>query len=382
MKKFCNQTGRTMVEILSVLAIIGVLSVLSVYAYRYAMFRLKANEVIDFVSRFYTQALAADSGECAEDIDNTDLKMSTDGLLDDLTVILSSCPHEGCGGHIKLEGESLETEEGKKICALVVSAFGNEPAPGSPLIVDCAGFGYDSTCPEGRVTGTDSDECDVCQEGRVYLSYNANPCAQEPPEDFEGCTRNEECEEGEYCALTGNNGACHPKKGECLPVGGYMKPNTPVQGLGYVMLSNDNMNWWSAENWCKAQGKSLIPVEDFQVYRPGTTEQVIAGSESNNGGGCASGKDCGYWSHEPYKKMWNGVALTGAVDENGVQYQDRYSSVLINICQTFNSKNISIWTGSYAAAANQCVAFLEYLGSSSMFKVERDHDAAARALCR
>ena len=45
----CNETGRSMVEILGVLAVIGVLSVGGIMGYRYAMDKYQANDIISSV---------------------------------------------------------------------------------------------------------------------------------------------------------------------------------------------------------------------------------------------------------------------------------------------------------------------------------------------
>ena len=368
MKKIWNQTGRSMVEILGVLAIMGVLSVLGVYSYRYAMLRLKANEVIDFVSMFYTRALASDAGECVELTTNDDIGMPTSDLLDGLSITLTSCPHEGCGGHIKLEGESLETEEGKKICSQLVKAFGNEPTPGSPLIVDCAGLGYDSNCPAGRATGSDSDECTACQDGYLYLSYDSEHPCQEVPEDF-GCTSNDDCEEGEvYCALKGYDGNGHPAQGSCEPIGFFYdsSPDAEItQLLGVpVRFSSFSMTWWSADNWCRAQGKQLLPVEDFQCYRSGTSTPYTENMEQYGYCCAGNGATCSYVSN------WHTSSS-----------KDNYSPVLYAVGEAFGFTNVSVWTASNYGTNNY--AYYAILGEGGMSRRRRDGDTySIHALCK
>ena len=52
MKKLKSQSGRSMVEMLGVLAIIGVLSVGGIAGYSLSMRRHRANQVVDFASKY------------------------------------------------------------------------------------------------------------------------------------------------------------------------------------------------------------------------------------------------------------------------------------------------------------------------------------------
>jgi len=98
--KLNTESGRTMVEMLGVLAIIGVLSVISIYGYRQAMTKMKANEIANFASMFYAQAIATNGGACTPNIfssSGTDggtpnLGMTAEGLVEGLVVKMTECP--------------------------------------------------------------------------------------------------------------------------------------------------------------------------------------------------------------------------------------------------------------------------------------------------
>ena len=100
--KLNTESGRTMVEMLGVLAIIGVLSVISIYGYNQAMTKMKANEIANFASMFYAQAIATNGGDCTPNITNAQLGMTAEGLAKDLTVQLTSCPGNGTLGTVKI----------------------------------------------------------------------------------------------------------------------------------------------------------------------------------------------------------------------------------------------------------------------------------------
>ncbi len=68
MKKLNSQSGRSMVEILGVLAIIGVLSVGGIAGYSLSMRRHRANQIVDYFSKY---ALII-YGKCQQEIANGD----------------------------------------------------------------------------------------------------------------------------------------------------------------------------------------------------------------------------------------------------------------------------------------------------------------------
>ncbi len=64
MKKLKSQSGRSMVEMLGVLAIIGVLSVGGIAGYSLSMRRHRANQILDYVSKYAIDAYS----QCYKDV--------------------------------------------------------------------------------------------------------------------------------------------------------------------------------------------------------------------------------------------------------------------------------------------------------------------------
>ena len=134
------------------------------------------------------------------------------------------------------------------------------------------------------------------------------------------------------------------------------------------------MNWWSARNWCEAQGKHLVNLKDFQAYSSNTT-QMIEATASTTAYACTKGKKCGDWSVAPYNAMWNGNTLVEtAGDANGL-YKDRYTPALIELRQKYGSR--VFWT---ATDLNSCHASTVRTDSGKVSNFWRSHDYAA--LCQ
>ena len=121
MKKFECESGRSMVEMLGVLAIIGV------HGYKQAMIKVKANEIANHVSIFYTQAMAANGGDCTTTVkdkpksEDVGLKKPS-GMLNGLDVQLTACPgtDDKAAGQVTVFYGSLEDE-----CNAAKASFGN-----------------------------------------------------------------------------------------------------------------------------------------------------------------------------------------------------------------------------------------------------------------
>ena len=158
------------------------------------------------------------------------------------------------------------------------------------------------------VEPTDED-VGICGNGNVYLSYMSDPCATETPMTGRTCTSDNDCEGGSWTDNTGccdttlnkckawiyhkddngeeiftcpkeNNRSCKknsdcngeefcnlvstkwncekPDTGTCTPIG-ISTPYTYINETNKTFWAgSDNLTWWAAENWCKAQGKTLV----------------------------------------------------------------------------------------------------------------------------
>ena len=302
-----SQKGRSMVEMLGVLAIIGVLSVGGVYGYGVAMKKHKANELLHRASMLASTVSAqimsgkdpteldtfADSnlGKFTLDYDSTkttfDLKISElDG---------SVCSQLKGGGMV----QKVECNETAKTASITYyKNLATDPAEGekSPTGVKLGESTSDgwtgddgSDCSADTKLGT---ECQVCIKG----SYQDSDAKCEPGQicvdgmcttpvdsDYTGCTRNSDCkgivdgvdcdEKTCYCNYYDydeymmRSGSCTegPNKGSGVCMEATYEITTVADDGIAGKLSTQQMDWFSAKNFCQAVGGSMISLKGSGV---------------------------------------------------------------------------------------------------------------------
>ena len=143
---------------------------------------------------------------------------------------------------------------------------GEEPEPSDPA---CDGV----DCPAG--TSCSNGIC-LCPTGQEVCGQTCCPENQMCSSDVGGCvdvtgecTTNADCKDADgnvdktkYCKISASDCYGGGARGTCTALGGQSEAT--IEGLGTVYKSNDYMTWWSARNWCEAQGKRLISVSDLQ----------------------------------------------------------------------------------------------------------------------
>ena len=189
-----------------------------------------------------------------------------------------------------------------------------------------------------------------------------------PPLANAHCKKNSDCATNEFCLVMHNGFDCQkPNVGTCMDVNsiGYTDSSSSIPGIGKVVRrSNSPLTWWSAENWCKAQGMKLVDVREFGCYAAGTT-LVIANSEVNRTQCCAEEQLCGS------NRDWTNDSA--------------YGETIRVIGQEFVTGQ-NIWTASssgYTNSSNCTPVFFIGLRSqgSSVVSMERDASDSCYALC-
>ena len=214
--------------------------------------------------------------------------------------------------------------------------------------INCDNFSGTSTSNTGGVVAGTICRCasgykwDSTNEECVAATLNA------------ACTTQDDCggtNSDYFCKITRytQNGSCTDSNtsyygglsGTCQPLGTPVSAS--ISGLGNVIAGPDEVNWWSAKNWCEAQGKHLINIEDFQIYRSGTTTKVVTNTTWSYG--CASGKTCGDWHNNG---MWKAGSATDArtLTSAGETLQANYSPVLVALAKEFRGMKKLFWTAS------------------------------------
>ena len=406
-----GEQGRSMVEMLGVLAIVGVLSVGAIGGYSYAMNKHRTNELIYEATkraqwvgtqlemnnsnpsintfgndslgggRFTGQVLQLENGQIG--IAVADLKEAVcdtiKNEIGDNTVIRAikdstgtgdvTCEDNGTAALIFNRDLSITDSPNSG------SQGGNEPEPEEPQepeepTLDCGAHGEQVGNACACDSGWQGDDCSeqkpvdqncsghgywniyamVCECNTGYYGYD---CSEQTTET---CADNDDCDEGYFCHYNGNVSCTDGPSGEagkCVKVSGARGGNKN----GYTW-SNSAMDWYSAENFCDAQGKDMISISDLSC--PYTLDQYKA--NYNYGYCCATaGSSIISGCNNNYSSTITALRNAGVPWEG---YQHYWAEDLTN---------------------DSCSAFLVNLTDGSVQVVNRDrldYGAGAYALCR
>jgi len=230
------QFGRSMIEMLGVLAIIGVLSIGGLLGYRRAVNNHQANVILDDVNRFAFVILERSGLALDAEIDKGDFKES---------------------GIYNLKGYQSEEAQGfsitvqsvpKGVCEALLPKAVLEYKVG---IVTAGGSVDDEVIYDTLNTDLCKDTSDIA----FYFGDTSGVCNE--PDGDGPCTQNSDCCGGYFCAFENPTGCIENVKGNgtCVFVEDFKPDTTSVNGHIWVR-SKKTMSWWSAQNWCTAQGKS------------------------------------------------------------------------------------------------------------------------------
>lgn len=300
-KKDKPESGRSMVEMLGVLAVIGVLTIGGVIGYKVAMRKWRANETVNELNtraHTYLEVLAR-TGNIGGDAfgEKTRLgypvELSWDGTVSpqELEIELRGVETGVCR---ELVNSSWLLPKGMLVGEEEATVENCEQAEvnGLTFVFETEMYGTGSGS-----AGGEREDSGICENGSVYLSHEDNPCVeikmnkttcksdsdctryratccidaqcvsgevdqsmnQVKCEPNDSCVKNTDCENGEYCNLTGSH-CFRPHTGTCAAISGkrYLMVNGKI-----FRQSQNGMQWWAAENWCKAQGMRLITLSDI-----------------------------------------------------------------------------------------------------------------------
>ena len=325
-----NESGRSMVEMLGVLAIMGVLAIGGIAGYRYAMDKYNANEILNEVRK--RAVTASQQRILGRTIDLSEWSNTIQGHP-----VTAADNYNGDTSFFALTVSGIE----QGVCDLVIKEkipFAVEEKVGEVVV------GEDTTCAEGNNDimfafkntldgegaiggGEEPDPCEnvtcpagtSCSKGMCICSETGQevcgticcPANQMCSSDVGGCVdvsgacaNNSDCEtisgcEGGkcYCGISASyassEASCYKSyTGTCVSKGD-LPAGVAIEGLGTVYRSIDgDMTWWSAKNWCAAQGKRLISADHLGCYSK--TDGTTPHSGTSRGYCCAAGQaNCG-----------------------------------------------------------------------------------------
>ena len=238
-----------------------------------------------------------------------------------------------------------------------------------------------SSCPAGTSTAglggyvpTVTDLNCYCDAKDTTYNIGSGTCSGATKPN--ACESNADCNSGEFCYITssscngggtgtggivgtgglpgtgGETSATYSiSPGTCMLVKDIPSVTDNVSNWGNLTWSMDNMSQDSANNWCQAQGKSLVKIEDLQCYRSGTTDMIE--ENETKGNCCAIGQDC---------------------DDTSFP-SNKYGNKIVSLRQKFD---YNFWTNSDYENL-PCGAFYVYMGFAN---VASRGDSSVYALCK
>ena len=246
------QFGRSMIEMLGVLAIIGVLSIGGIVLYRRAVNNHQANVILDDANRL--AFVVMESNRSFEPYDNITgleytktstyfLNAFTEATSQQLAIMVTNVPKGVCEPLI--DKASVQY----KVRVLKANTI-QEIAQVSPN-----GVLYD---------GQNTDICNDINDVILYFGDVSKQCTDNVGKD---CTSNADCCYGSFCWYPNDSDCYEAGMGQCKKVSDFTPSTaeaatTTAAGKTWIR-SKDYMNWWSAQNWCEAQGKKPVSRADI-----------------------------------------------------------------------------------------------------------------------
>ena len=364
-----KEQGRSMVEMLGTLAIVGVLSVGAIGGYSYAMNKHRTNELIYEATkraqwvgtqlemnnsnpsihtfgtdsfgggRFTGEVVQLENGQIG--IKVADLKEAIcDAIKDEIgdnTVLREmrdvNCDNDSGTATLVFNRDLSITDSPNS-----GSQGGNEPEPEEPQepeepTIDCGYHGEQvgsvCECDYGWAgdTCSDVDNDRTCSGHGTFIIDTGTPnggyCACNfgyygakcSEQTVTSCIANSDCDEGYYCKYTSGLTATSKENatGQCIKISTHRAGSKN----GYTW-SNTGLDWFSAENFCDAQGKHMPTIDSFQCYRNGTSTVISAGS-SGSGFCCKddSGDCSSYWDDSTQRAAHFSSKIVAVKDTTG-----------------------------------------------------------------
>ena len=313
-----GESGRSMVEMLGVLAIIGVLSIGGIAGYTMAMNKHRANELLDGGSKRAMVAMQQIAlGYDAKDVSFAEFT-GEDGFTGSPVAVGS--------GLIGIQASNVK----QAVCETLVNMTDrenvfvsvNDETPEEPIGVEDCEDGMDILLvyKMGQSAGTggsgddDDDSCTLTAADCINgLADGECACA---PASGATCTSHTDtaCGSGYYCQFSPSDcGDSDRGDGVCTAIGG----SSTVNG-GYLLSSSD-MDWWSANSWCAANGGHLVT---------GTIAGHALNSYYENYDGNGDiytyfGQNMWFWTGNDYGNSCSAWLVNATSDGEIVDYTDR-----------------------------------------------------------
>ncbi len=377
-----REMGRSMVEMLGVLAVMGVLSVAGIAGFNSAMNRHRANEILNEASKRATvvaaQAMMGRTGTislgefgnnsvsgatfgASATIENNQIKLTLSGIADPVCAQMKTALGENSIMAVDDKCTKItfnaDMSRGVTVRGTSTADGWTGDKPGS----DCTGdtkLGGTSGC-QVCVDSSYVDSDAKCESGQTCVD---GTCTTPTDSTGTGCLKNSDCETIDPTNCSGGKCFCGyhvqgigsssnvdcqngPKaaNGTCLVTANYSTSVSATTDGITGTLSTKEMDWFSAKNFCQANGRSMISLSDSGI------NVSTLGSYFNNNGSCYG---------------------TGAEKCEGVTWSN-YKGELASTYW---------WTKDLTEGANSCNAF--NVGPNVSFVDGNDRNIYIYALCK
>ena len=267
-----TQFGRSMIEMLGVLAIIGALSIGGLLGYRRAVNNHQANTILDDANRLAfvilesNQAFEPYSNITGVDSTQTSpyfMNAFTEATSQQFAIMVTNVPKGVC--------EALLPKAAIEYKVRTLKAQSVQ----YPEQVSVYGELYDE------------QNTDICNNDmNDVVLYFGDTSKQYNPTGEEECTSYTDCPHGSFCMFT------NADVGECQSVKSFEPETTTMSdGNTWTRSKKVGLDWWSALDWCYAQGKTPVTRTDV-------------------GSGCASEQPCSSTIISSIRAIWTTTAAT------------------------------------------------------------------------
>ena len=261
-----KQFGRSMIEMLGVLAIIGVLSIGGLLGYRRAVNNHQANQILDDANRLAFVVMESNQAfEPYNNITGLDFTQTspyfmnafTEATSQQFAIMVTNVPKGVC--------EALLPKAAIEYKVRTLKAQSVQ----YPEQVSVYGELYDE------------QNADICNDITDVVLYFGDTSKQYNPTGEEECTSYTDCPHGSFCVFTDEN------SGKCQKIISYGPETTTMSDGKTWTRSGKSMNWWSALDWCEAQGKSPVwssdigPCAFYQACSSPTLSSIAEGWPSS-----------------------------------------------------------------------------------------------------
>jgi len=242
------QKGRSMIEMLGVLAIIGVLSIGGLLGYRRAVNNHQANVILDDANRLAFVVMENDRAFEPNTVITDDFDFVPTGIYHMDAFLGTAAGQFGI----------VVTDVPKGVCEALLPKASVEYkvrvalAKTADNVQQLAAYGV----------LYDEQSTDICNNTNDIALYFGDVSKQYNPTDADECTSYTDCPHGSFCWFPDNSNCLDSGIGRCKKVMAYTPTSIKVNNKSWTHSEN-GMNWFSVQDWCKTLGLQPAKREDI-----------------------------------------------------------------------------------------------------------------------